>query len=295
MDLDALRALLDEHPGRVPVVLVTLTNNSMGGQPVSMANLRGVSALCRERGIPLFLDAARFAENAWFIHVREPGMDRRTLPDIVREMFDLADGFTMSAKKDGMVNIGGLLACRDPDLAERFRTALILGEGFPTYGGLAGRDVEALAVGLEEAMDPNYQRYRARSVRYFAEALQRVGLPVVMPPGGHAVYIDAGALLPHIPADRFPGHSLAVAFYEEGGVRGCEIGSLLHAGSPLQLLRLALPRRTYTQAHVDYVVEVAERVAARADRLPGYRIVREPRWLRHFTAELAPEPVGAAV
>jgi tryptophanase len=286
IDLGAVQSAIDAH--RVPFVMVTLTNNSLGGQPVSLANLRAVSEICRSARIPLFLDAARFAENAWFIHSREPGMDRYTLRDIVRNTFDLADGFTMSAKKDAMVSIGGLLGTRDPEQAARFREALILGEGFPTYGGLAGRDLEAMAVGLEEALDPAYQRYRARSVAYLADGLQRVGIPVVTPPGGHAVYIDAGRLCPHIPADAFPGHSVAVAFYEEGGIRGCEIGALMNPDAKLQLLRLALPRRTYTQAHVDYVIEVSERVAARAATLPGYRIVEAPRWLRHFSATLAP-------
>ena len=252
VDLDGLRSALAEH--RVPFVIVTLTNNSLGGQPVSLSNLRAVSEICRSSATPLFLDAARFAENAWFIHVREPGMLRHSLRDIVREMFDLADGFTMSAKKDAMVSIGGLLATRDPEQAARFREALILGEGFPTYGGLAGRDLEAMAVGLEEALDPAYQRYRASSVAYLAEGLQRVGFPIVTPPGGHAVYIDAGRFCPHIPPEAFPGHAVAVAFYEEGGIRGCEIGSLLHPESPLELLRLALPRRTYTQAHIYYVI-----------------------------------------
>ena len=287
IDLAALDSALSAH--RVPLVMVTLTNNSLGGQPVSLANLRAVSEICRVRGTPLFLDAARIAENAWFIHTREEGMDRHSLRDIARAMFDLASGFTMSAKKDAMVNIGGLLATRDPEQAARFREALILGEGFPTYGGLAGRDLEAMAIGLEEALDPAYQRYRASSVAYLANGLQRVGIPVVTPPGGHAVYVDAGRLCPHIPPTAFPGQSVAVSFYEEGGIRGCEIGSLLQPGSPLELMRLALPRRTYTQAHVDYVIEVAERVAAGAADLPGYRIVESPRWLRHFSATLAPD------
>jgi tryptophanase len=286
MDLDALEAVLARE--RVSLVLMTLTNNAAGGQPVSMANLEAVSARCRAAGVPLFLDAARFAENAWFIHVREPGRDRWPLPEIARRMFDLADGFTMSAKKDAFVHIGGLLGTRDADQARRFEEELILGEGFPTYGGLAGRDLEAMAVGLDEALDEDYLRYRTRCVAYFAAGLARAGVPVVQPPGGHAVYLDAGRLLPHIPKERFPGQALATALYLEGGVRGVEVGSLMFPGSRLELVRLALPRRTYTQAHVDYVVEVAARVAARATELRGYRIVEAPERLRHFSARLAP-------
>jgi tryptophanase len=238
--------------------------------------------------VPFFLDAARFAENAWFIHAREPGWADVPLPEIARRMFDLADGCTLSAKKDGIAHIGGVLATRRDDWAELFKNELILGEGFPTYGGLAGRDLECVAVGLEEALDPEYLRYRARSVAYFAEGLEKVGVPVVRPPGGHAVFVDAGRLLPHVPAERFPGQAVAAALYLEGGVRGVEIGSLMFPGARLQLVRLAMPRRVYTQAHVDYVVEVAERVRARAPGLHGYRIVSEPPFLRHFSATLAP-------
>lgn len=288
MDLDALDRALAEHGDRVAMVMLTLTNNAAGGQPVSMANIEAVSARARAAGLPFYLDAARFAENAWFIHAREPGYADWTVPDIARRMFDLADGFTMSAKKDGIVNIGGLLCTRLADHAEAFRNQLILGEGFVTYGGLAGRDLSALAVGLQEALDVDYLRYRARSIAYFADGLARVGVPVVQPPGGHAVFIDAGALAPHIPADRFPGQSVANALYLEGGVRGVEIGSLMFPGATLQLVRLAVPRRVYTQSHVDYVIEVAGRLAARADQLPGYRIVKEPPFLRHFSAVLAP-------
>jgi tryptophanase len=288
MDLEGFDRALERHGDCVALVLMTLTNNAAGGQPVSMANLAAVSERCRSLGIPLFLDAARFAENAWFIHTREPGMDRWGLPEIARRMFDLADGCTLSAKKDGMVHIGGMLATRIDALAEPFRNELILGEGFPTYGGLAGRDLEAMAIGLEEALDEDYLRYRVRSVAYFAEGLEAEGVPVVHPPGGHAVYLDAGRLLSHLRADAFPGQALATALYLEGGVRGVEVGSLMFPAARLQLVRLALPRRTYTQAHIDYVIEVAGRVAQRAGQIAGYRIVKEPPFLRHFSATLAP-------
>lgn len=288
MDLSALDAALDANRERIAMVMLTMTNNAAGGQPVSMANVRAVSERCRAAKVPFFIDAARFAENAWFIHDREPGWEDAALPDIARAFFDLADGCTMSAKKDGIAHIGGLLCCRDPEMAERFRNELILGEGFPTYGGLAGRDLECVAVGLEEALDIDYLRYRARSVAYFAQGLESIGIPVVEPPGGHAVFVDAGALVPHIPPSEFPGQSVAAAFYLEGGVRGVEIGSLMFPAARLQLVRLALPRRVYTQAHIDYVIEVGERIAARVTELRGYRIVREPPFLRHFSAELAP-------
>lgn len=288
MDLEALDRALARDRERLALVMVTLTNNAAGGQPVSMANLEAVSARCREAGLPFFLDAARFAENAWFIHTREPGYEHWSLTDIARRMFSLADGCTLSAKKDGLVHIGGLLTTRLEDWARRFRAELILGEGFPTYGGLAGRDIEAMAVGLEESLDVDYLRYRAQSVRYFAEGLEAAGVPVVRPPGGHAVYLDAGRLLPHLRPEQLPGQALAAAMYLEGGVRGVEIGELMFPGAPLQLLRLALPRRVYTQAHIDYVIEVAGRVARRAEAIPGYRILREPPFLRHFDATLAP-------
>ncbi len=288
MDLDALDRAFEEYGDRVALVMITMTNNAAGGQPVSMANLAAVSDRCHQRGVPMFLDAARFAENAWFIHAREPGFDSWSLPDIARRMFDMADGFTMSAKKDGIVHIGGILATRDPVWADKFRNELILGEGFPTYGGLAGRDLEAMAVGLEEALDEGYLRYRARSIAYFAEGIEKAGIPVVHPPGGHAVYLDAGRFLSHIPKSALPGQALACALYLEGGIRGVEVGSFMFPGARLELVRLAVPRRTYTQAHIDYTIEVAERVVARAKDLRGYRIVKEPPFLRHFSAELAP-------
>ena len=293
MDLDALEALLSEHgPAVVPVVFMTITNNSGGGQPVSLENLRGVREVCNRHGVPFFLDACRFAENAWFIREREPGQADRDVREIVREVASLADGMTMSAKKDPLGNIGGWLALNDGALADECRTLLILTEGFPTYGGLAGRDLEALAQGLRESVQHDYLRYRIRSTAYLGDALATAGVPVVQPIGGHAVYLDAGALLPHIDPLEYPGQALAIALYEAGGIRGCEIGSVMFGlrtdGSELpasmELVRLAIPRRTYTQSHVDYVSEVAISVAERADQLRGVRITSAPRPLRHFTA-----------
>jgi tryptophanase len=296
MDVAALEALLAERADDVPVVFVTITNNSGGGQPVSLANLREVRAVCDRYGKPLFLDACRFAENAWFIHEREDGQGDRPIPDIVREMASLADGMTMSAKKDGLANIGGWLAMDDDALAEPCRNLLILTEGFPTYGGLAGRDLEAIAQGLREVVDEDYLRYRIRSTAYLGEALDASGVPVVKPFGGHAVYLDARALLPHIPPLEYPGQALAVALYREGGIRGCEIGTVMFGRHPdgteapaaMDLVRLAIPRRTYTQSHVDYVIEVVRWVAERARELRGMRIVEQPAALRHFTARFEP-------
>jgi tryptophanase len=246
----------------------------------------------------MFLDACRFAENAWFIREREDGQSGRAVRDIVREMASLADGMTMSAKKDGLANIGGWLAMNDEELAQRCRNALILTEGFPTYGGLAGRDLEAIAQGLREVVDHDYLRYRIRSTAYLGDALVELGIPIVRPTGGHAAYIDARALLPHIPQLRYPGQALAVALYEVGGVRGCEIGSVMFGRQPdgtespaaMELVRLAIPRRTYTQSHIDYVIEVCAAVARDAATLRGYRIVEEPPALRHFTARFEPIP-----
>ena len=296
MDLEALEKLLVERADDVPVVVVTVTNNSGGGQPVSLENLRGVRGLCDRFGVPLFLDACRFAENAWFIKTREDGYADRSVADIVRDMAALADGMTMSAKKDPMANIGGWLALRDDGWAERCRNLLILTEGFPTYGGLAGRDLEAIAQGLRECVDEHYLRYRIRSTEYLADALVAAGVPIVRPAGGHAVYLDARALLPHVPPLEYPGQSLAVALYEAGGIRGCEIGTVMFGMHPngteepaaTDLVRLAIPRRTYTQSHVDYVIEVVTAVAARAGDLSGYRIVEQPAQLRHFTARFDP-------
>jgi tryptophanase len=294
MDVDALRRVLSERD--VPVVFITLTNNSGGGQPVSMENLRAVREACDAAGVPLFLDACRFAENAWFVKLREDGYADTPVPEIVREMSSLGDGMTMSAKKDPLGNIGGWLALNDDDLAEQCRNLLILTEGFPTYGGMAGRDMDAVAQGLREAVNEDYLRYRITSTEYLGEALHRVGIPVVLPVGGHAVYIDARAFLAQIPPLEYPGQALAVALYLEGGIRGCEIGTVMFGrqpdGSeqpaPMDLVRLAIPRRTYTQSHVDYVIEVCEYVAERAGELRGFEIVEEPPTLRHFTARFAP-------
>jgi tryptophanase len=296
MDVAALEALLTERGGDVPVVFMTITNNSGGGQPVSLANLREVSDVCHRHGVPLFLDACRFAENAWFVKAREAGQADRPIPEIVGEFAALADGMTMSAKKDGLANIGGWLALNDSTWADRCRELLILTEGFPTYGGLAGRDLEAIAQGLREVVDEDYLRYRIRSTAYLGDALIAAGVPVVRPIGGHAVYLDARALLPGIPPLAYPGQALAVALYVEGGIRGCEIGTVMfgrhpdgtETAAPMDLVRLAIPRRTYTQSHIDYVIEVVLAVAARAGDLRGYRIVEAPAALRHFTARFAP-------
>ena len=296
MDLGALeRVLVDEGPN-IPVVFLTVTNNSGGGQPVSLENIRAVSALCKAHGIPLFLDGCRFAENAWFIRQREPGQADRPVTDIVREMASLAQGMTMSAKKDGLANIGGWLALDDDVWAAACRNLLILTEGFTTYGGLAGRNLEAIAQGLTEVVRHDYLRYRIRSTEYLGDKLQVAQVPIVVPTGGHAVYLDARALLPHVPPLQYPGQALACALYLEGGVRGCEIGTVMFGKRPdgteapaaMDLVRLAIPRRTYTQSHMDYVVEVAERVARSAATLRGLRIVEEPPALRHFSARFAP-------
>jgi tryptophanase len=296
MDVGALERVLAERD--VPVVFVTVTNNSGGGQPVSMENLRAVRATCERHGVPFFLDACRFAENSWFVKRREDGYADRPVADIVREMAGLADGMTMSAKKDPLGNIGGWLALNDGELAEQCRNLLILTEGFPTYGGMAGRDMDALAQGLVEAVDEDYLRYRIRSTEYLGEALDAAGIPVVLPVGGHAVYIDARGLLPHIAPLEYPGQALAVALYREGGIRGCEIGTVMFGrrpdgseqAAPMDLVRLAIPRRTYTQSHVDYVIEVCRFVAERAGELRGLRIVEEAPALRHFTARFEPLP-----
>ncbi|MDH3499386.1 MAG: tryptophanase [Acidimicrobiia bacterium] len=298
LDVDALRDTLElAGPERVPLVMVTVTNNSGGGQPVSMANLRALRALCDEFGIPLFLDACRFAENAWFIKTREEGYADKAPFDIAREMFALADGCTMSAKKDGLANIGGFLALNDPEVAAQCRNLLILTEGFPTYGGLAGYDLEAVARGLEEVVEEDYLRYRIRSTGYLADKVLEAGVPIVQPCGGHAVYIDATRLLPHVPAWEYPAHALAVELYRTGGVRGVEIGTVMFGRpkpgdhdepAPMELVRLAIPRRTYTQSHIDYVAEVVINVAAGASTMQGYRIIEQAPWLRHFTARFAP-------
>jgi tryptophanase len=297
IDLDRLETLLKETAvGRVPLCMLTVTNNSGGGQPVSMQNLKAASALCHRYGVPLFLDACRFAENAYFIKLREPGYQDKSPLDIAREMFRLADGCTMSAKKDGLVNIGGFLAMNDDRWAQEARNLLVLTEGFPTYGGLAGRDLEAIAQGLREVLDEDYLRYRLRSVEYLAERLTALGYPIIQPPGGHAVYIDARALLPQIPANQFPAQRLCSAIYEHGGIRTGEIGNAMfgryengqETPGPMDLVRIAIPRRAYTQSHIDYVSEVAEQVYNLREGLRGFRVLRQVAILRHFTIEFEP-------
>lgn len=290
MDTEALVALIERvGPDRVPLVMVTVTNNSGGGQPVSLANLRAVRAVCDRYGIPFFLDACRFAENAWFIKLREPGQQHRSVREIVREMFDLADGATISAKKDGLVNIGGVLLIRDPGLARRADALLILTEGFVTYGGLAGRDLEAMAQGFEEVVHEDYLAYRIRSTAYLGEKLLAIGYRIVEPPGGHAIYVDAAHCCPHIPPERYPGQALVCALYRHGGIRAVEIGSVMFgAGSKapaMELVRLAIPRRVYTQSHIDYVAEACREVFDQREALVGLRITNNPPNLRHFTAE----------
>ena len=296
IDLDSLDRILTEQAGRVPLAMVTVTNNSGGGQPVSMANIRAASEICHRHGVPFFLDACRFAENAWCIKMREDGYHDKTPLAIAREMFSLADGCTMSAKKDGMANIGGFLALNDDALAEKCRNTLILTEGFVTYGGLAGYDLEAIAVGLREALDEDYLRYRTRSIEYLAAKLAHAGIPMVEPPGGHALYIDARRMLPHIPPHEYPAWALSLALYLEGGVRSVEIGTVMFGRHPdgseqpaaMDLVRLAFPRRVYTQSHVDYLAEVLAYLQTLAPRLRGVRIVHEPPALRHFSAHFAP-------
>ena len=299
MDVAALRELFARvGRERVPVVMLTVTNNSSGGQPVSMANIREVASVCREQRVPLYLDACRFAENAYFIKLREEGYAEKSVKEIAREMFSYADGCTMSAKKDGLANIGGFLCTRDPALAQQEKDLLILTEGFPTYGGLAGRDLEAIAVGLQEVVREDYLHYRFASMRYLGSALADAGVPIVQPPGGHAIYIDAGAMLPHIPAREYPGQALAVELYREAGIRSCEIGSVMlgrrapetgeELPAALELVRLAIPHRAYTQSHVDYCIEAVLEVHRRRELLRGYRIKRAAQFLRHFTARFEP-------
>jgi tryptophanase len=298
MDLDRLAALLRERRQDVPLVMLTVTNNSGGGQPVSMANIRGVSRICREHGIPLYIDACRFAENAWFIRSHEEGYAEKSYLEIAREMFSYADGCTMSAKKDGLANIGGFLATNDDRLARQEVELLILTEGFPTYGGMAGRDLDAIAVGLYEVLEPDYLDYRMASTRYLGRHIADHGVPIVEPPGGHAIYIDAASFCPHIDPLELPGISLTVELYREAGIRSVEIGTVMFGSddpemgrpttAPHELVRLALPRRTYTQSHVDYVVEAILDVFARRREMRGYRIIEAPKTLRHFTARFAP-------
>ncbi|HQF70102.1 MAG TPA: tryptophanase, partial [Promineifilum sp.] len=296
IDLAALEQTLTEHAGHAPLAMITVTNNSGGGQPVSMANIRAASEVCHRHGVLFFLDACRFAENAWFIKTREAGYADRTPLEIAQEMFSYADGCTMSAKKDGMANIGGFLALNDDALAERCKNMLILTEGFPTYGGLAGYDLEAIAVGLEEVLHEDYLQYRVRSVAYLGDILTANGVPIVQPPGGHAIYIDARAMLPHIPASQYPAWALSLALYLEGGIRSVEIGSVMFGRQPdgsekpaaMELVRMAFPRRVYTQSHVDYLAEVLLYVNSIKDSIRGVRIVSAPEVLRHFSARMEP-------
>jgi tryptophanase len=296
IDLGRLEQLLREQGGQVPLVMLTVTNNAGGGQPVSLENIRATAEVARRHGKPLIIDGCRFAENAWFIKCREPGQAGRSVRDIVRDMFAVADGMTMSAKKDAFANIGGWLALNDDAIAAAARNRLILTEGFPTYGGLAGRDLEAIAIGLHEIVDEQYLRYRVRTNEYIGEKLTALGVPIVRPVGGHAVFVDARRFLPHIPPLQYPGQSLAVALYEHGGIRACEIGTVMFGLQPdgteqaadMDLVRLAMPRRVYTQSHADYVVEVFEEVVRRREALRGLRIVSQPRQLRHFTARFEP-------
>jgi len=296
MNVDKLETLIAERGReRIPLVLLTVTNNSGGGQPVSMENIRAVSAVCREHGIPLFFDACRFAENAYFIKLRDPGYADATPLAIAREMFSHADGCTMSAKKDALVNIGGFLAMNDGDLAAQSRNLLILTEGFPTYGGLAGRDLVAIAQGLREVLEEDYLRYRLASTAYLGEHLAELGVPCVRPPGGHAIFIDARAMLPHIPARQLPAQALSCALYEHGGIRSVEIGTVMFGRhdpetgaeipAAMDLVRLAIPRRVYTQSHVDYVIEVFERVLEQKQEIRPMGFVDQPPFLRHFTAK----------
>jgi tryptophanase len=299
MDIPRLERFISENgASRIPFAMLTVTNNAGGGQPVSMSNIREVKQVLNRHGIPLVMDACRFAENAFFIREREPQYQDTALINIAREMFSYADAATMSCKKDGMANIGGFLACHDDRWAEEFRNLLILWEGFPTYGGLAGRDLEAVAVGLMEALEYDYQVYRHATVRYLGRRLMECRIPVVRPVGGHAVFLDAGRFLAHIPQRRFPGIGLVNAIYLEGGVRTVELGSAMFGKrdetgreipAPLELVRLALPRRVYTQSHLDYVVEILESVWKNRDAVTGYRMVYQPRLLRHFTCHFEPE------
>jgi len=290
MDTAALEALIaSEGAARIPLVMLTVTNNSGGGQPVSMANIEEVKRICSRRGIPLYLDACRFAENAWFIREREPGYADWTPKRIAQKMFSLADGCTFSAKKDAFANIGGFLCSNDDRVAWQETNLLILTEGFPTYGGLAGRDLDAIATGLEEILDPDYLRYRIVSTGYLGRHIADRGVPIVEPPGGHAIYIDAARMLPHIPPHQFPGQALAVELYRHAGIRSVEIGSVMFgAAARHELLRLAIPRRVYTQSHIDYVVEAILEVNARKEQIRGLQIVEEPPFLRHFSARFRP-------
>ena len=301
IDLDTLSEILQENPGKVPLVMITVTNNSGGGQPVSMANIRAASELCRNHGVPLFLDACRFAENSWFIKIREEGYEDATPLEIAQEMFSYVDGCTMSAKKDGMANIGGFLALNNDSLAQECCNMPILTEGFPTYGGLAGYDLEAIAVGLHEALEEDYLRYRIRSVEYLGRLLTHEGVPIVRPTGGHAIYIDAKAMLPHIKQSEYPAWALSLVLYLVGGIRSVAIGSVMFGRQPdgsekpaaMELVRLAFPRRVYTQSHVDYLAEVICYINRMKGDIRGVKMVESPKILRHFSARF--EPIGGSL
>jgi tryptophanase len=299
MDLGKLEQLIGEiGTENIPLGMITVTNNAMGGQPVSMENVRQVSEVYRKNGIPFFIDACRYAENAYFIQTREQGYENKSLLEIAIEMFSMADGATMSAKKDALANIGGFLAMNDEQLFNQARNELVLREGFPTYGGLAGRDLDAIAVGLWEGLEREYLEYRIGQTEYFGNGLLEHEVPIIEPPGGHAIYIDAGQMLPHIPRENFPGQALSIELYLEGGIRGVELGSVAFAYEdpktgemihpPLEMVRLAIPRRVYTQAHIDYVIEIVGRILEKRDSLPGYRFTYAPKLLRHFTARFEP-------
>jgi len=298
MDIEKLEAFIKEKgPENIPLCMITVTNNSGGGQPVSMQNIKDTKAVCKKYGIPLFLDACRFAENAYFIKLREKGYENKTPLEIAQEMFSYADGVTMSAKKDALVNIGGFLALNDDELAMKCRNLLIVTEGFPTYGGLAGRDLEAVAQGLLEVLDEHYLQYRIRSVEYLGEKLIAAGVPIIEPPGGHAIYIDAKRFTPHLQPEQYPGQSIVCELYIEGGVRAVEIGSVMFGKydkngklipAMMELVRLAIPRRVYTQSHIDYLIEVISEVYNRRKDLKGYKIIYEAPMLRHFTAKFEP-------
>ena len=298
MNIPALENFIREKGAEnIPVCMITITNNSGGGQPVSMQNIRETKNVVKKYGIPLFLDACRFAENAFFIKKREKGYADKTAKQIAQEMFSYADGCTMSAKKDAIVNMGGFLAMNDEQMATSARNLLIVTEGFPTYGGLAGRDLEAIAQGLDEVLDEHYLTYRLRSVEYLGNKLTEAGVPILLPPGGHAIYIDAKRFLPHVPPDQYPGQAIVAALYTVGGIRSVEIGSVMfgkydaegkHIPPPMELVRLAIPRRVYTQSHIDYVIECVVEVFNNRKKLSGYKIVYEAPQLRHFTARFQP-------
>ncbi len=298
MDVEALEAFIKKTgKENIPLIVLTVTNNSGGGQPVSMQNIKEVKAVCKKYGLPLFLDACRFAENAYFIKLREKGYENKSVLEICQEMFSYADGSTMSAKKDALVNIGGWLSLNDDELAMKCRNLLIVTEGFPTYGGLAGRDLEAIAQGLEEIVDEHYLQYRIRSTEYLGEKMLAAGIPIIEPPGGHAIYIDAKRFLPKVPPEQYPGQSIVCEMYLEGGVRAVEIGSVMFGKydekgklipAMMELVRLAIPRRVYTQSHIDYVAEVMIEVFKNRDKMKGYEITYEAPMLRHFTAKFKP-------